>query len=478
MDDIRERIFTRRKERIAQEGAALGASVPELRRSPVIPAMKVLEGHGLICEIKKASPSRGSISEDLDVLAQASLYMQKGIRVVSVLTEEDHFHGSLEDLIAIKREYPQLVVLRKDFLYSREDIDISYRSGADLVLLIASLLSSQELEDLYSYALSYGITPLVEIHDLADVEKVSSFEPLLTGINSRDLKSFTIDRQLPLRVKELVDWSTRFVYESGISTAADATYAASAGFGALLMGETAVRFPDRIEGIAEALAAESTDSFFSRLFERKRAGCPLVKVCGITRREDAELALELGADLLGFVFAPSVRKARAELLQELAELRVLKVGVVVSLDEDDPDSRAAIELYDQGLLDALQLHGLQSDETERIGSRSFYQALRIRGMEDLEQMRDCRSPRVLIDAYDRKQAGGTGKKLGAEIIEGAAGILPVWLAGGLGPENIAELLESCEPELLDLSSGLEASPGVKDRQKMERFFQEIGKESI
>ena len=134
---IRDRIVAGRRERVAREGPALGAVVPAERQVPSAPfAAEPL----VICEIKKRSPSRGEIDADLDVVAQAGRYAAAGIRHVSVLTEPDHFGGSLDDLMRIKERFGHLAVLRKDFLLDERDVDASHRTGADAVLSLCSSL--------------------------------------------------------------------------------------------------------------------------------------------------------------------------------------------------------------------------------------------------------------------------------------------------------------------------------------------------
>ena len=145
---------------------------------------------------------------------------------------------------SVKAAYPDLCVLRKDFLATPEDIHVSYRAGADAVLLIASLLEKPVLEDLYYLARSLGLSVLVEVHDALDVEKASSFRPRFTGINCRDLGNFRIDRAIPLGVRPLINWRTKVIYESGIFTLSQAKWAGENGFQGVLVGEGAVKNPD------------------------------------------------------------------------------------------------------------------------------------------------------------------------------------------------------------------------------------------
>ncbi len=475
-----ESIAARRAERIRREGPALGAELPDRRRVPPLP---FLEGKGpaLICEIKRRSPSRGDIAPGLDAAAQAGRYASAGVRFVSVLTEEDHFGGTLADLLAVKERFPQLAVLRKDFLLDEADIEISARAGADAVLLLAALHDGPALLRLARRAEELGLAALVEVHDGSEVERAREARPALTGVNSRDLASFRVDPLVPLALRPAIDWQTTLVYESGVRGPEGILVARSGGFDAVLVGEAAVRSPEGVRELQAALDSPlARRRFWALLAERlagrlagrqgTRAGRrPLVKICGLTRAQDARLAAELGADLLGFVFAPSPRRADPSLLQELRDLRVSKIGVVT----EPEGTRQARELLERGLLDALQLHGGEAPEECPAAGFPYFKALRLREPADGARAGYYACPRVLADAWSSAAQGGTGQRIPEELVGLLARERPLWLAGGLGPDNIRQAVQRWRPELVDASSRLEASPGVKDRPTLERFFAEI-----
>jgi phosphoribosylanthranilate isomerase len=200
-----------------------------------------------------------------------------------------------------------------------------------------------------------------------------------------------------------------------------------------------------------------------------------VKVCGITNPADAETAAELGADMLGFVMAPSKRRAEPALLRELAGLDILKVAVVVTERQDGiPRLDPAVDgLLRDGLLDAVQLHGDESPGECADIAFPYFKALRMRSTAEVEAMAGFRCPRVLADAYSPVASGGTGQRVPAEIIDRIRAERPLWIAGGIGPDNVAEVLRAFRPELIDASSRLEESSGRKDRNKLETFFREI-----
>lgn len=476
--NVLERIVEKRFSRIKTEGCALGAAVPSERAFPLI---HFGTDPFIICEIKRRSPSRGAINTNLDPVTQAGQYIERGINAISVLTETDHFAGNLEDLMAVKRAYPRTAVLRKDFLLVPEDIAISHRAGADAVLLIASILEKERIHELYDMAMALGMVPLVEVHDHADIEKVRELQPVCTGINARDLKTFSVDLTVPLQLQEHINWKTRLVFESGMWNEEDAAFAAASGFAGILVGEAVVRNPERVyelmrgfkSGIeAAAVSSGASPAFFwRRLFKAKRNPGPFIKICGLTRSEDVEYAQELGADILGFVFADSPRRANAELLSALPAKLPIKSAVVVTDRGRLPEE--VEELLKAGLLDVVQFHGNEAPEDCYRGAFPYYKALRLKDLSDVDQISAYRCPRVLVDAYSTEAQGGTGRMIDSDLVNAAANKRPLWLAGGIDPDNIRSVLETHSPELIDVSSRLEESPGKKDHGRMYQLFSEI-----
>ena len=489
--DILLSIRARREARLADEGPTLGVAMPAERTVPLVPFGSE---EFLIAEIKRKSPSAGEISAAADPVKQAGLYVAEGLNHFSVLTEEDYFGGSLQDLMQVKQAFPSCAILRKDFLLNAADVDVSYRAGADAVLLIAAMLAPAEAREIMERARACGLAVLVECHDAEEIEAVRELNPELYGINSRDLRTFRMDPLLPPALRGLLPGGARCVYESGIFGYESALLAGSSDFHGVLVGEALMRNPAVAGEITRGLSAgrallgrseHGNPRFWSRLAARRPvpaadAGAaqaparPLVKICGITRAEDAHLAVELGADVLGFVFANSPRRATPELLHELASTAVLKVAVVVN--ELPPEVQ---QLLRAGLLDAVQLHGDERPEDCLSLGFPYYKALRLGGADgaaanqQAERIRDYRCPRVLLDAFVPGQAGGTGKRIDPDLVEQAATMGPLWLAGGLSPDNIAEIIRDHSPELIDASSGLESAPGRKDPARMKRYFQEI-----
>ncbi|MCD6293292.1 MAG: indole-3-glycerol phosphate synthase TrpC [Deltaproteobacteria bacterium] len=194
----------------------------------------------IITEIKKASPSAGLLISDFDPLQLAAEYREGGAAALSVITDAPFFQGSLEWLGRI-RSLLELPLLRKDFIVDLWQLEESRRAGADAVLLIAAVLSETELDQFLTQAKSLDLECLVEIRDLADVEKVIAVKAPLVGINNRDLRDFKIDLQTSIDLAARLPADCLVVSESGIETAADIKRLQRAGINAFLIGTSLVK---------------------------------------------------------------------------------------------------------------------------------------------------------------------------------------------------------------------------------------------
>ncbi len=207
-----------------------------LREAPHCPA--------LIAELKQRSPSRGQLAQQFDPFRLARLYSQNGARAISVLTDERYFGGSLEILQAIAALPDRLPLLRKDFICDDYQLYEARAAGADAVLLIVAGLSESELRDLYAQSMALGLTPLVEVHTLAELEAGLKINPDLVGINNRDLSTFEVNLETSLKLRPHVPQGILLVAESGIHSRQDVTRLAQAGVDAILVGEALVTAPD------------------------------------------------------------------------------------------------------------------------------------------------------------------------------------------------------------------------------------------
>jgi indole-3-glycerol phosphate synthase len=197
----------------------------------------------LIAEVKKASPSAGVIRADFDPVAIARTYEAHGAACISVLTDEPFFQGQLEYLSRV-RSAVGLPVLRKDFILDTYQVVEARAAGADAVLLIAECLDDCNLRKLFNETCELGMTPLVELYDPANLQRVFDAGATLIGVNNRDLHTFKVDLEHTIRMRERVPDQCVLVGESGIKTLADVQRLEAAGVDAILVGESLMREPD------------------------------------------------------------------------------------------------------------------------------------------------------------------------------------------------------------------------------------------
>jgi len=197
----------------------------------------------LIAEVKKASPSAGLIRDNFDPVAIAKTYQSSGAACISVLTDEPFFQGSLEYLRAI-RQSVDLPLLRKDFIVDSYQLLQARAAGADCVLLIAECLPPDELIRLHDEAAELGLQTLIELYDIENLDAVLATGTRLVGVNNRDLRTFKVDLQHTLRLRQQIPQDRLVVGESGIATADDVRMLRSGGVKAILVGESLMRQAD------------------------------------------------------------------------------------------------------------------------------------------------------------------------------------------------------------------------------------------
>lgn len=192
----------------------------------------------VIAEFKRASPSKGIINDQLDPVTQAKMYEESGAGMVSVLTDQTFFKGSISDLMRVK-EAVNIPVLNKDFIIDPIQLDLAYQSGADVVLLIVSALEMNQLQSLYDYAVSLGLEVLVEVHDEFELKVAIELGCPLIGINNRNLKTFTTSIDTTLDLIKTIDLEkVTIISESGMKQTQDVLAVKQAGASGVLVGET------------------------------------------------------------------------------------------------------------------------------------------------------------------------------------------------------------------------------------------------
>jgi indole-3-glycerol phosphate synthase / phosphoribosylanthranilate isomerase len=370
-------------------------------------------GLGAIAEVKRRSPSAGDLRPDADPARLAAAFAGAGAAAISILVDEG-FGGSIEDLRAA-RAATTAPLLAKGFFTEQLALLELKDVGADAALLLLRDVDDPGAARLMSYAQELGLELLVEAHDADELQRAIRLGADIIGVNARDLSTFEIDRagQLDL-IAQCKGHSGVVVAESGIHSRAQGAAAEAAGADAVLVGSALMQ--------AEEPAAK-LEEIVSR---------PLVKVCGLTRSEDVDAAVEAGADMLGFILA------------EASPRRALGVLPV-------PDDRLSVAVFvgeaeDAGS-DLVQVYAREDG--------------RVRG-RDARLLRDGETVAQVVDLPWEEQ-----DPLHLERAAAATG--RVMLAGRLGPDNVREAVRAVRPWAVDAASKLETEPGVKDHDKVRAF---------
>lgn len=400
-------------------------------------------GARFIMEVKKASPSAGSI-RDVAAADQARAY-EGAASAISVLTDERFFGGSLADLRLVRQAYGG-PILAKDFIVDPRQVAEARLNGADAVLVLLSLLDDTEANAVIAEARTLGMDALVEAHEEGEVRRAVALGARLIGINNRDLRSFAVDLAVTERLAPLVPADRLVVSESGIGSRADVERLA-AHADAFLVG-TALMRAERPEQAARTLAFGP------------------VKVCGITSAADLDDAAGAGARWAGFVMVPgtprAVTAAAVEAILAEASGRIRRVGI---FRNEHPRHVKAVA---QSLgLDAVQLHGEEEPHAYRAllsGEVEVWAAVQVGAGHDPRAGAD----RLLFDSG----AGGTGRTFDWSRVKGRRELRSGLLAGGLRPGN-ARAAARVGAWALDVGSGVEAQPGRKDPFKLAAFFEAL-----
>jgi len=215
------------------------------------------QNFSVIAEVKRSSPSKGALAEISDPSQLADLYEAGGASVISVLTEQRRFGGSLQDFSEV-RSRVSIPMLRKDFIVNEYLVRESRAYGADLLLLIVAALDDAQLRDFYTLAQELGMKVLVEVHNLEELERAMRINPQMIGVNARNLKTLEIDLQNFSSLLPRIPADIYRVAESGIATIDDVKLATQSGANAILVGESLVKSGDPAATIAEFLSVKNS----------------------------------------------------------------------------------------------------------------------------------------------------------------------------------------------------------------------------
>lgn len=253
---ILDKIIATKYEEIKTYKAIEPSSIAFPEKSRLL--QRLQEGNGVISEIKRASPSKGDIQTEVDVVAQAKKYEAAGAAAISVLTDETYFKGSIDDLRKVAQAV-SIPVLCKDFMVSEIQIDRAQQAGGTIILLIVAALEKQDLHSLYQYAVSKGLEVLVEVHDEEELQKALELDAKLIGVNNRNLKTFdvSVERTAQLAEKFPFGGERVLISESGMNTKEDAKFAYASGASGILVGEALMRSEDPGKWIRQATSEEA-----------------------------------------------------------------------------------------------------------------------------------------------------------------------------------------------------------------------------
>lgn len=428
-----------------------------------------------ICEVKKASPSKGIIAEHFPYFDIAKEYEVAGAAAISVLTEPDFFKGDKKYLQEIANTV-KIPVLRKEFIIDEYQIYQAKVWGASAILLICACLDVPTLTKFRELADSLGLSSLVEAHDEHEVQMAIDCGARIIGVNNRNLKDFTVDVQNSVRLRNLVEDDVIFVSESGLETPEDIQVLRDNNIGVALMGETFMRSPNKIEKLAYLYGP----TYYT----------PKVKMCGISKVETIPAVVDAKPDYMGLVFAPSKRQVTVDQAKTLVEELhkqyanrynrdaeqysnqtlihqefIKTVGIFVNETLDN-----LVTIATEVNLDAVQLHG-DEDEAfiQSLKERTnveVWKAVQIRSAADAEVWIDSSADMLLFDAYHKDERGGTGEVFDWSCLDDFE--RPFMLAGGIDSTNVARAIRTVRPYGIDISSGIETE-GVKNDEKIKAF---------
>jgi indole-3-glycerol phosphate synthase/phosphoribosylanthranilate isomerase len=371
-------------------------------------------GLGAIAEVKRRSPSAGDLRPDADPAQLAAQFAAAGAAAVSVLVDE-RFGGTIDDLRAA-RAAADVALLGKGFFSTEEHLRELKEAGADAVLLLLRDLDDATCARLLAYAHELGMDALVEAHDADELQRAMALDAPIVGINARDLRTFHIDRGAQLELVARAPNDRIVIAESGVHTRAQGAAAELAGADAILVGSALMRAPDPAAKLRELLRR------------------PLVKVCGLTRQEDVDVAVAAGADLLGFIHVEASPR-RSDVVLDVPETH-LTVSVFVEETRETP-------------ADLIQFYPDRGSG--------------VRGREAL-LLRDGVQVGTLLDQpWDEHDALHWSRAAEAKG--------RIMLAGGLGPENVRAAIAAVRPWAVDASSSLESEPGVKDHMRVRAYVE-------
>ncbi len=435
-------------------------------------------GLHLIAEVKRSSPSAGAIAADADPVAQARAYEQGGAAAISVLCEPHWFGGSVADLRAV-RAAVTIPVLAKEFVVDERQLPVLRAAGADLVLLLASVLPPKKLARFAELARELGLEPLVEAHDERELEAALATDARVIGLNNRNLRTLEVDPENCLRLRALVPNDRLVVGESGVREPRTLVAWRALGVDAALVGEALMRAPDPASAARAFVNAGRLPEDVAALDRM-----PLVKICGVTDSEGVLAAVRAGADAIGLNLVPgtprrlSLAEAAylARLAREAAGAERRPRIVAVFADAPERDVEAAISAFDP---DAVQLSGHETPDFIAAIRRPVWKVLHLPAADGIDatdpayvrsvavaaigaasEYVAAGTARLILDTAGGPFPGGTGRQIARQIAAAVAREVPVILAGGLDASNVGDAVLEVPAIGVDVASGVEIRPAA------------------
>jgi indole-3-glycerol phosphate synthase / phosphoribosylanthranilate isomerase len=398
--------------------------------------------NNIITELKFNAPSSGKTKCTKSISEIINIY-DTYASAISVLTDQKYFAGKLEFINEVKA-HTKLPVLRKDFITDPYQIYEARYYGADAILLIASILSKEEIDEFLKITHSLGMNALVEVREEEELAKVLMTDAKIIGINNRNLKDFTLNLDQTKRLKELIPKDKIVISESGIYTNDEII---DLDTNAVLIGTSLMN-------------AEDMQKTLQGLHRTK------IKICGITNETDATTCIKENIDLLGFNFyKDSKRFIKTSLAKEIIKNlpnTVQTVGVFVNHTSEEIKNIAQ-----ETRIDFIQLHGDESDEFSKEFSNNSIKVFRIENTAPKDTQLSTYAK--MFDTFT-PEFGGSGTTFNHDLIKTQRG--KIFVAGGITHENITDSLK-LNPYCIDVCSGVESEPGKKSETKIKKLLDEV-----
>lgn len=437
----------------------------------------------VIPDIKCYSPKEGDLLAGRDPVQVAKSLVDAGAKVLSVVTEEKEFHGSLALLKRLKKA-TGVPLLRKDFIHTKEDLEETKKYGASAILLMCSCLEPSELEMLYHEALALGLDPFVETHSKKEMEQAKALGAKLIGINNRNILELEKDDGDVNTTCALAHFAPKdavLVSESSIQNSHEVRLALEAGADCALVGTS--------------IWQAKNPAYFYRSLIRKTQ----VKLCGMMRQEDVDLCMTHGVDIMGFV-AEYPKGLPWQLTREQAKPLIERVpSIYQTCVVTGGETEHIVELAKELQPVMVQIHYKESIQAARVIIKELHklgirvmkpfpvsreQSLELYQTADKEQVVDMLCDAgldvLLVDAREASNVTKTNLTLDDALYKEVKEILSkkknapkIYVAGGIRPQNVHQVIQELQPDCVDIMSGAEAAPGVKDAAKIKQIIDTI-----